>query len=67
MPTKEQKHAQNQRQLENRRKYNKEKMAHLCTIRLKHTRIAAVRKAKAKLRGLSWVDIIYRGLGLKRG
>jgi len=50
-----------------RRKYDKEKMGHLCTIRLRKKNIPAVKKAKAKMKGLSWTDILFRGLGLKRG
>lgn len=54
-------------QAEHRKKYDKEKMGHLCTIRIRKKAIPALKRAKGKMRGLSWVDIIYRGLGLKRG
>ncbi len=55
------------RQAANRKKYDKAKMGHLCTIRIRKKNIPGLKRAKGKMRGLSWTDILYRGLGLKRG
>ncbi len=54
-------------QAANRKKYDREKMGHLCTIKVRKKLIPALQAAKRKKRGLSWTDILYRGLGLKRG
>lgn len=54
-------------QADKRKKYDKEKMGHLCTIRIRKKDIPRLKQAKDGKRGQSWTDIVYRGLGLKRG
>lgn len=54
-------------QAENRKKYDRENMGHLCTVRVRKKIIAELNRRKRGMKGLSWTDIIYRGLGLKRG
>lgn len=51
----------------NRKKYDREKMGHLCTIRIRKKDIPGLKARKAKMRGLSWTDIVFRGMGMKRG
>lgn len=53
---------------EGRKKYDRDRMAIVCCVRLRKSEVKRLRDERMRLKPRpTWADVVYRGLGIKRG